>query len=61
MTGTHSHGQGHDTTFTQIVADKLGVPIENIDLVHGDMGQRLPGMGLMVQDHLRLVVSYFKS
>ena len=32
MTGTHSHGQGHDTTFTQIVADKLGVPIENIDL-----------------------------
>ena len=45
MTGTHSHGQGHDTTFTQIVADKLGVPIENIDLVHGDTDKGPFGMG----------------
>ena len=36
MTGTHSHGQGHETTFAQIVADTLGMPIENIEVVHGD-------------------------
>ena len=45
FTGTHSHGQGHATTFAQIVADKLGVPIDSIDIVHGDT-DRIPfGMG----------------
>ena len=45
FTGTHSHGQGHDTTFAQIVADKLGIPIANVDIVHGDT-DRIPfGMG----------------
>ena len=45
FTGAHSHGQGHDTTFAQIVADKLGVPIDSIDIVHGDT-DRIPfGMG----------------
>src|SRR5437870_6497804 len=34
--GTHSHGQGHDTTFAQIVADTLGVPYEMVELHHGD-------------------------
>lgn len=42
--GTHSHGQGHDTTFSQIVADTLGVPIENIELRHGDT-QEGPSFG----------------
>ena len=32
FTGAHSHGQSHETTFAQIVGDKLGVPIENIDI-----------------------------
>ena len=45
FTGTHSHGQGHDTTFAQIVGDKLGVPIENIDVVHGDTDKGTFGMG----------------
>ncbi|MDP6229428.1 MAG: xanthine dehydrogenase family protein molybdopterin-binding subunit, partial [Candidatus Marinimicrobia bacterium] len=45
FTGAHSHGQGHDTTFAQIVSDKLGVPIENIDLVHGDTDKGPFGMG----------------
>ena len=45
FTGTHSQGQGHDTTFAQIVSDKLGVPIENIDLVHGDTDKGPFGMG----------------
>lgn len=44
-TGTHSHGQGHETTFAQIVADKLGVPIENIEVVHGDTDRTAFGMG----------------
>jgi carbon-monoxide dehydrogenase large subunit len=38
-TGTHSHGQGHETTFSQIVADQLGVPIENIEVRHGDTAE----------------------
>jgi len=45
FTGTHSHGQGHATTFAQIVSDKLGVPIENVDLVHGDTDKGPFGMG----------------
>ena len=36
FTGTSPHGQGTATTFCQIVADKLGVPIEDVELVHGD-------------------------
>lgn len=45
FTGSHSHGQGHETTFAQVVADKLGVPLEDIDIVHGDTGKILFGMG----------------
>jgi carbon-monoxide dehydrogenase large subunit len=37
--GTHSHGQGHDTTFAQIVADSLGVPYDMIELRHGDTAE----------------------
>ncbi len=45
FTGTHSHGQGHETTFAQLVNEKLGIPIENIEVVHGDT-DRIPfGMG----------------
>ena len=38
-TGTHSHGQGHETTFSQIVADQLGVPLDSVDLRHGDTAE----------------------
>lgn len=38
-TGTHGHGQGHDTTFSQILADVLGVPYESIELRHGDTSE----------------------
>jgi carbon-monoxide dehydrogenase large subunit len=44
-TGSSAHGQGHETTFSQIVADKLGVPMENVSIVHGDTGQVQFGMG----------------
>ncbi len=45
FTGSHSHGQGHETTFAQVVAAKLGVPVENVDIVHGDTGRVPFGMG----------------
>jgi carbon-monoxide dehydrogenase large subunit len=45
FTGSHSHGQGHETTFAQVVADKLGIPMEDIDIQHGDTGKVLFGMG----------------
>ncbi|HEX4416367.1 MAG TPA: xanthine dehydrogenase family protein molybdopterin-binding subunit [Kofleriaceae bacterium] len=45
FTGTHSHGQGHETTFAQLVAEKLGVAIENVDVVHGDTDRISFGMG----------------
>ena len=39
VTGSHSHGQSHETTFAQIVSDKLGVPFENVTVLHGDTGR----------------------
>ncbi len=45
FTGSHSHGQGHETTFAQIVAGRLGIPVDNVDIVHGDTGRVLFGMG----------------
>ncbi|PYM20868.1 MAG: carbon monoxide dehydrogenase [Candidatus Rokuibacteriota bacterium] len=44
-TGSHSHGQGHETTFSQLVADELGVPMESVEIVHGDTGAIPFGMG----------------
>ena len=43
--GTHSHGQGHATSFTQIAADRLGIDIENIELVEGDTDRCPYGFG----------------
>jgi aerobic carbon-monoxide dehydrogenase large subunit len=45
MTGAHSHGQGHETVFPQIVADMLGVPASSVDIVHGDTSKIPFGMG----------------
>jgi carbon-monoxide dehydrogenase large subunit len=44
-TGSHSHGQGHETTFAQLVADQLGIPMEQVEVVHGDTAQIPFGMG----------------
>ncbi|MEO1434253.1 MAG: xanthine dehydrogenase family protein molybdopterin-binding subunit [Bacteroidota bacterium] len=44
-TGAHSHGQGHETTFAQIVADKFGIPLENVEVIHGDSESVAFGMG----------------
>lgn len=43
--GSHSHGQGHETTFAQIVADKFGIAVEDVDVVHGDSDSVAFGMG----------------
>ena len=45
FTGSHSHGQGHETTFAQIVAARLGVSVDNVSVVHGDTGRVPFGMG----------------
>jgi carbon-monoxide dehydrogenase large subunit len=45
LTGSHSHGQGHETTFAQVVADRLGLPIANVAIVHGDTDKVQFGMG----------------
>jgi aerobic carbon-monoxide dehydrogenase large subunit len=45
FTGSHSHGQGHETSFAQVVADRLGLPIEAVEVVHGDTSKILFGMG----------------
>ena len=43
--GTHNHGQGHATTFAQIIASRLGVPVESIEIVEGDTGEVPQGTG----------------
>jgi aerobic carbon-monoxide dehydrogenase large subunit len=45
LTGSHSHGQGHETTFSQLVADRLGIPLESVEIVHGDTAKIPYGMG----------------
>ncbi|SPE19983.1 Carbon monoxide dehydrogenase large chain CoxL [Burkholderiales bacterium] len=45
FTGSHSHGQGHETTFSQVVAARLGIPFEDVDIQHGDTAKVLFGMG----------------
>jgi carbon-monoxide dehydrogenase large subunit len=45
ITGTHSHGQSHETTFAQLVSERLALPLDSVELVHGDT-DRIPfGMG----------------
>ena len=45
FTGSHSHGQGHETTFAQLVAARLGISPDQVDVVHGDTGRVPFGMG----------------
>ncbi len=45
LTGSHSHGQGHETTFAQLVSERLGIPFANVSIVHGDTDKVQMGMG----------------
>jgi len=45
ITGTLDYGQGHASAFAQVVADRLGLPFENIDLIQGDSDELIAGGG----------------
>ncbi|MDE2474022.1 MAG: xanthine dehydrogenase family protein molybdopterin-binding subunit [Alphaproteobacteria bacterium] len=45
LTGSHAHGQGHETTFAQVVSGRLGIPIEQVSVIHGDTDKVQMGMG----------------
>src|SRR5262245_19910941 len=45
LTGCHQHGQGHETTFAQVVSERLGIPLDNVSIVHGDTDKVQFGMG----------------
>jgi len=45
LTGCHQHGQGHETTFAQVVSERLGIPLEHVSIVHGDTDKVQFGMG----------------
>lgn len=45
MTGSHSHGQGHETSFAQVVAEMIGIDADQIEIVHGDTANSPMGMG----------------
>jgi carbon-monoxide dehydrogenase large subunit len=45
LTGCHQHGQGHETTFAQVISERLGIPLENVSVVHGDTDKVQFGMG----------------
>ena len=45
MTGSHSHGQGHETTFAQVIADMIGIGEDQVEIVHGDTSNTPMGMG----------------
>ena len=45
MVGAHSHGQGHETTFPQVVAEMIGIDESMVEIVHGDTSKIPFGMG----------------
>ncbi len=45
LTGSHSHGQGHETTFAQLVNERLGIGMDKVQIVHGDTDKVQFGMG----------------
>ena len=45
LTGSHSHGQGHETTFAQLISDRFGLPVDNVQVIHGDTDKVQFGMG----------------
>lgn len=45
LTGSHSHGQGHETTFAQLVSERFGLPTDNVKVIHGDTDKVQFGMG----------------
>ncbi len=45
LTGCHSHGQSHETTYAQLVADRFGIGVDEVEVIHGDTDKVQFGMG----------------
>jgi carbon-monoxide dehydrogenase large subunit len=45
FTGSHSHGQGHETTFAQVISEMIGIDASQVEIVHGDTSNTPMGMG----------------
>ena len=60
LCGSHNHGQGHATSFAQVVADGLAIPIENVDIVYGDTDKIPAGRGTFASRSMTLVGSALK-
>jgi carbon-monoxide dehydrogenase large subunit len=54
VTGAHSHGQGHETSFAQVVADRMHVPMEQVRVVHGDTAAIDMGTGTFASRSMML-------
>ena len=54
VTGSHSHGQGHETSFAQVIADQLHVPLEQVRVLHGDTAEIDRGTGTFASRSMML-------
>jgi aerobic carbon-monoxide dehydrogenase large subunit len=54
VTGAHSHGQGHETSFAQVVADRMNVPFEQVRVLHGDTAAIDMGTGTFASRSMML-------
>jgi aerobic carbon-monoxide dehydrogenase large subunit len=54
VTGSHSHGQGHETSFAQVIADRMNVPMEQVRVVHGDTAAIDMGTGTFASRSMML-------
>jgi carbon-monoxide dehydrogenase large subunit len=54
VTGSHSHGQGHETSFAQVVADRMQVPFDQVRVIHGDTAAIAAGIGTFASRSMML-------
>jgi aerobic carbon-monoxide dehydrogenase large subunit len=54
FTGSHSHGQGHETSFAQVISDALNVPMQQVRVVHGDTAEVERGIGTFASRSMTL-------
>src|SRR5262249_11483181 len=53
LTGCHQHRHGHETTIAQVVSERLGIPLDNVSVVHGDTDKVQFGMGTLARARAR--------
>jgi carbon-monoxide dehydrogenase large subunit len=54
VTGSHSHGQGHETSFAQVISDALNVPMQQVRVIHGDTAEIERGVGTFASRSMTL-------